>query len=93
MMLRRWKDQPKCLDGAEVLFTSSLHGLIVEIRRVNSIYYVSTGNLFGSQTVKVLEADLVFYLLQTIQDALDANKEAVLPDGCSLLQNDSRTFN
>ena len=38
-------------------------GQSAEIRRTETCYYVTTGNLFGSQTLKVTEVDSIFRLL------------------------------
>lgn len=75
---RNWSDQPVELEGAEVVLSTYMdfpavggHG--VEILHRDGAWYLTTGNLFGSQTVKCTSAE---NLLRCLNLALHAKKDA-----------------
>ena len=53
---RSWSDQPAALEGAEIVFRSFLRfpggGQSAEVRRAGERWFLSVGNLFGSQTLE-----------------------------------------
>jgi hypothetical protein len=49
---------------------------MIEVRRNGADFFVSTGNLFGSQTITTTDFDTIF---QVIALAVKAKKEATLP--------------
>jgi hypothetical protein len=84
---RTWSDQPRELEGAEVLCLFSLerHNEThhVEVRRgPGTSIYLTFGNLFGSQTVLATDPLVAFRCIGL------AGKSTKLPEGCSLLDND-----
>lgn len=87
---KSWTDQPDEVESAEILsqFTvKGLHGTVtIEMRKgrfsfdASPRYYVTAGNLFGSQTVLCDSADVAFKVLGNISGGVET-----LPDGAQLL--------
>jgi hypothetical protein len=80
---KSWTDQPDACEHAEVLCTFSItrkgdmHQ--VEVRHNNGDFYLTFGNLFGSQTIRAQDGMAAF---RVIRVAGISNK---LPDGCVLM--------
>ncbi len=78
---RNWTDQPEELEEAELVLSTSIEfpavdSLEIRVRinteKLGSTWYLTTGNLFSSQTVKCASAaDLIFALAA----ALTAQKD------------------
>lgn len=86
---RNWLDQPREIEQAEVLLHTFIdigpikgHG--IEIRKGPGAWYLTMGNLFGSQTVKCRDAEAV---IRCLAAAMKAGKEAPVPvpGECQLL--------
>lgn len=75
-----WSDQPKIVTSAKPILTINVETRIVEVRRQGGTFYVSLGNLFGSQTVKTDYIDKAFHLVELA--AKLKNKDLQLPEGC-----------
>ena len=61
---RTWTDQPDEVVGLPVLMNFNAYGAAFEVRRDKlGRYYVSAGNLFGSETVHADDVDGMFKLL------------------------------
>ena len=66
MSSKQWTDQPDVCERAEVLFETfcAKAGLQFEVRKANeTLFLVTSGCLFGSQTVSVKSAEDAFKLL------------------------------
>jgi hypothetical protein len=92
---RSWRDQPKILEGAKVKTTFRLSHQQVEIREASDgTYYVTVGNLFGSQTLYVPDAAKVLDAIEHVKLALEArekNEDAPAtspPEGTRLMESD-----
>jgi hypothetical protein len=79
-----WTDQPKTLDGLVVLFRTFVKGRIIEVRRGTNCYYVTTGNLFGSQTIRAASAEAAFTVMH-LAASFDDGQPMDLPDDCKLV--------
>lgn len=87
---RTWTDQPACLDGTHIVATISLPNATAEVRKASAplgapgwTWYVTIGNLFGSQTLKCCDAETA---LMCIAAAGRNRKRPVeLPAGATLV--------
>jgi len=70
MHKKNWTDQPDEVTRAEPICSMFLKmpGISVEVRRIDyeTAYFLTTGNLFGSQTIKAPDANTVFRILDKI---------------------------
>jgi hypothetical protein len=64
--MKSWTDQPDAVELLSVLFRLSHKGAIVEVRKGETTWYVTAGNRFGSQTLKVPSAEAALRLLNRI---------------------------
>lgn len=90
---KKWHDQPDCVLEADDVCSVSVGELIVEVRKERSgTYLVTTGTLFGSQTIRCENVDAVFAVIQIANDG--KRKGGVdVPEGCELLDNPKPTIN
>jgi len=90
-MSKNWTDQPDEVENAKVLcrFYSKSASALFEVRKGHvddaSPYYLTTGNLFGSQTVKAFNPDDIFHLIGVVIDREDSEKIVALPLGMELV--------
>ena len=62
-----WSDQPKECEGAEVMARIYVSDAgIVEVRRGERSWYLTAGNLFGSQTLRCADAVVAWRALDAI---------------------------
>ena len=90
-MATTWNDQPPIVSDMEILvslYIGDKPGRIVEVRSANGwvqggtqAYFVTVGNLFGSQTVRCENANLVFKVMKMAK----SRKKQDLPTGVTLL--------
>lgn len=84
-----WTDQPKVLENTETTFNGRVGEYYVEVRREKKlsdpIWYVTQGNLWGSQTLKCEDVDSVFRALSVIAE----NRKVNVPRGCTLMEESS----
>lgn len=74
-MMKTWSDQPTGIEACDVLCSLTIHAKghdrHVEIRQKpgdpNSVYFVTIGNLFGSETICCQTANAVFAALTKIK--------------------------
>lgn len=79
-----WNDQPAAVEGKPVVFEGRVGERLTEIREgVAGTYYVTHGNLFGSETIACDSDTAVFAALTLIA----SGKMAGPPPGCRLLKN------
>jgi len=79
-----WNDQPEVLTGYRIVFRGKVGERLTEVREgVAGTYYVTQGNLFGSETLACDSDTAVFAALTLIASA----KVAAIPNGCRLLKN------
>lgn len=99
--MKNWDDQPD--EVAEWPVLTSFHikglerGVSIEVRmgpndgRINKSFYITHGNLFGSQTIHAEDGDAAFRIIGQIVDAANKMKESdkplPVPKGCVLLKN------
>jgi hypothetical protein len=70
MFPKHWTDQPDAVTEAEPLcrvFNSNI-GHSTEVRQIgyNDGFFMTTGNLFGSQTIRVPDAKTAFRILDAV---------------------------
>lgn len=83
---RTWTDQPDVVAGLPVSASLYLRSRSVEIRKAaGGAYYVTQGNLFGSETLFCKDADAMLRALQVIGHAGD--KPVEVPQGCVVVSN------
>jgi hypothetical protein len=88
MATRYWKDQPSIIDSPSV---ESLTGVWIKEKYAkvykdteSLLYYVTLGDIHGSQTALLRDADTVFKIFQYVKSKKHDKK---LPDGVILLDN------
>ena len=94
-MKKSWSDQPDVCRFAEKIFSCFINaaGSTFEVRKSNSSfdnsYYLTIGNLFGSETVKVNSAEETFRLMEiSLRHAInrkDSEDRIKLPDFAELI--------
>jgi hypothetical protein len=85
---KSWTDQPNEVENCKIIGEFQIKDKVVQIRSIpqdspvpmNSKYYVTIGNLFGSETILCATADLALYLICNLKKGLK------LPDGCKLVE-------
>lgn len=89
---KRWKSQPDVVEGCEILcyFHHERLSARIEVRKGREHdgepFYVTSGNLFGSQTVRVESAEDALRLID-LMDRKGANGHPMdLPAGCTLVE-------
>ena len=77
-MKRHWTDQPQIVEEAKVLARFFLKGpgVTVEVRQIgyNDGMFITTGNLFGSQTIRVVDHQTAFRLIGAVAE-LESSQE------------------
>jgi hypothetical protein len=91
-MGKHWDDQPDEVEGHTVVFRAFIYSHIVEVRSASNggpHFYVTGGNLFGSQTVRCVDAPTAFRVMDaTVKASLDDKPfRADSIDGVVLLAN------
>lgn len=84
---RSWDDQPAAVEGVPIVAEFFAEGTAIEVRYLaGGRWFVSAGNLFGSQTIECVSAAVA---LLVIGSALKKSKQPrELPDGARLLEPD-----
>lgn len=85
MTTLNWTDQPRFLRDAKEL-TSFYANRAIHVYKLGAKYYMTTGNLFGSQTIEVGDAALLVELIGLAANAKNGT-DAKLPEGCTLVPN------
>lgn len=87
MFKKSWDDQPDevVVAGVILRMTPSKSSHAIEVRHGKGKYYVTNGNLFGSQTLVTEDPLLAFSVLQMIVRHKDGEQMKV-PDGVELVQ-------
>jgi hypothetical protein len=99
--MKNWSTQPDEIAEWPVLTSfwvkGSERGVSIEVRmgpnagKINKSFYITHGNLFGSQTVHAEDGDAAFRIIGQIVDAANKMKESdkplSVPKGCKLLAN------
>jgi hypothetical protein len=79
MTTRNWTDQPVELEEADVMFCANIDGRIVEVRAGDAWWYVTVGNLWGSETLRVGNAREAFRVLNQIVETPSGGQRGI-PD-------------
>ena len=86
---KRWSDQPDEVLQGQVVLNTLYKDRAVEVRSCpDGTYYVTTGNLFGSQTVACRTVEQLLAVLQLASDA-KGGKPVSVPSGVRLLDGRS----
>lgn len=80
-----WDDQPAVLLDAQRVANFSIGRYLVEVRRKGETYYITVGDLFGSQSLEVLETDAIFKLLEAVASGRSGQ---TVPDGLILMDDE-----
>ncbi len=87
-MAKTWTDQPDVLEEFPIISsfyaTFDKNNAHMEIRKGEHFYYLSAGNLFGSQTIRCETADKVFEVINNLNKGISDRK--YLPKGCDVLE-------
>jgi len=85
---KTWSSQPDDVEYARVVSTFRIRKFTVEVRHEKpGTYLLSSGDLFGSQTLRCETAEVVFRALALISTE-DTTKAGVkLPHGAAILEN------
>jgi len=81
-----WTDQPETVAQSRKLASFMVgrndHSVVVEVREDPTVgYYVTAGNLFGSQTVWCLKPEAAFRAIEFIHNGGAGKKGRPLPEG------------
>ena len=89
MTEKTWNDQPDACEQAVVLSDFSIgDGYSVEVRKAQGVYYLTTGNLFGSQTLIATDADAMLSAIGKMASVTRTNGYSIeVPKGLALLSN------
>ena len=86
----KWTDQPSELNAAQNVtdFNMKVGDSLasVQVLRNGDIWYFTSGNLFGSQTLRASSPEAVFQCLGALAGSGGKGGRS-LPDGCELLPN------
>jgi len=83
---RGWDDQPKLLERIPLVLHTSIEANVVEVRHGGgAFYYVTVGNLFGSQTIECDSADVAFGIIELVGKK---KRSLSLPAGARLVPNE-----
>lgn len=80
---KTWSDQPDVVLDAPIVLSFSLEDRHLEIRKSGDHYYVTSGNIFGSQTVLAKDEAALWAVLRI---ATSKGTGASLPDGARILE-------
>ena len=84
-MSKSWDDQPDEIEGAEVVLRNvRVQDRHVEIRSNGTLYWLTVGSLFGSQTVRCDSLETAIRALNGV-GRVRKGKTARLPDGAELV--------
>lgn len=95
---KHWTDQPACVEKADVMYSAhNTNGFLVEVRRLRlkgrRTYLVTTGTLFGSQTVQCDSTeqcdseDVMWAVLRIVHSGKSSGHSVKsLPEGATLLK-------
>lgn len=68
----RWGDRAAAVEKCEILLSINLGTRIVEIRKTpEEFFFLTVGNLYGSQTLQVLNLETVVRMVNKIYEAGD----------------------
>jgi hypothetical protein len=86
---RSWNDQPAEVSAAARLCSFSMEGVQIEIRHSTTTpWYVTAGNLFGSQTLRCEGAECALRAVEALK-LRHRDRPVQLPPGCVLLSEPS----
>jgi hypothetical protein len=71
-----WNDQPSIVTQAKPIFSFNAESRMIEVRRNGPDFFISIGNLFGSQTLTTTDIDTLFHLLESAAKARHGKKIA-----------------
>lgn len=78
-----WTDQPPCLTDARVIFNGSVGERHAEVRLgKDGTFYVTQGNLFGSQTLRCDGPEAAFAAIGVIASECKSTQP---PEGCKVM--------
>jgi hypothetical protein len=80
-----WTDQPAVIENAE-LVTSFVAGKAIYIYRNGDTYFLSHGNLFGSQTIETNSTEALLKAIGLVVNAKSGD-QAKAPEGCTIIPN------
>lgn len=81
---KTWSDQPDDVIGLRVMASVLVNHRRFEVRRApNGEYYITTGNLFGSQTVRCEHADAAWAVLH---EASKSTNLHTIPPGVTIMR-------
>lgn len=82
-----WTDQPEEAASSPRLASGRDDGIVWEVRHRAGTFYVSIGNLVGSQTLRCRDALVAFAVLNTITNRPKGSKPQPPPAGATLMEN------
>lgn len=88
--IRGWTDQPEFLEQGKSHFHGMFDGRGVQIIEDDvGVFYVTIGNLFGSQTIQCGSCRDAFRAIQLVYNAREGETIAVEKHGFRLIDEDS----
>jgi hypothetical protein len=88
---KTWTDQPDVVEAATKVAGFMVGGrdaaVVIEVRRDyhGAGYYVTAGNLFGSQTVRCRDAETALRAIEFIHTGGAGKTGRPLPEGCEVM--------
>lgn len=79
---KSWTNQPDCVEGCDILFSTSVKDIVLEVRRAAfGTYYLTAGTLWNSQTILCPNAELVLVVMNAVVNNRK-DKPVKLPAAC-----------
>jgi len=85
---KQWTDQPDCVLGCVIFLHIYVGDRGVEVRKDenNDCWYITVGNLFGSQTLRAANCEAVLRVVHWVGNKRLHSKAPVeVPSGCELV--------
>ena len=88
-MSEGWTDQPSKVNNAKIVFRAYINSRIIEVRDAGKgWYYVTIGNLFGSQSIECASVDVAFKVMNDAAHYDDVTDEQMtLPLGAEAMES------
>jgi hypothetical protein len=79
-----WNDQPEFLrDATEITHFFAKRG--IHIYKLGAKYYLTTGNLFGSQTIETGDVEVLLKCVGIAASHEQGSKDVNIPDGATIV--------
>lgn len=87
--MKHWNDQPNELENSQLICDFYLNNrhVALHVYKLENTFYVTIGNLFGSQTIKCPSVESVLTIIGIASKSKDGDNPKDLPPGFVLMPN------